>query len=148
MTCAPEVVVGAIACIICSISGLAYLVMNKKKEEPPFMYMGEPGLEFDDIGPSPYEQMERLDTYIQRQRRMEAERILNGRLGGALQPVAPPVSAAVVARNVPQAGMGRTTVVMPQMQGGGFGHLTPHVNMPYLYGHQLQNYPYAGAQVL
>ena len=108
------------------------------------MYMGDPEFGLDDTAEQPHEQMQRLETYIQRQRRMEAERILNAGVGGAAPP-APAQSPADAACNGPQAQTGRTTVLIPQSYAQGLS--TPQVTMPYLQPQQLRNYPYAGAAV-
>ena len=108
------------------------------------MYMGDPAFGFDDMGELPHQQMQRLETYIERQRRIEAERILNARVGG-VAPSAPAEAPAVAACNGPQSLMGRTTVLMPQIYGQWLN--TPQVTMPYVRRQQLRNYPYAGAAV-
>ena len=143
MPCGPEFIIGAIACALCSISGFLCLAMNQNKFGPP-TYMVDPDFRLDNMAELPHEQMQRLETYIQRQRRMEAERILNARGDGAAQS-APGQRLADAARDGLQPQTGRTTVFIPQIYAQ--GRNTPQMTMPYLQRQQLRNHPYAGAAV-
>jgi len=159
MPIGPEIIIGAIACVLCSISGVACLFTNKQDfanfcgcGQRHSAYLGEQVLDLEGIAMMQAARIEQLEAYIHRQSGAAAGRIfigdvLQGTAMGA--PHAPPQSPAAAAQNGPQAGTGRTNILMPQICGlGGYGRQTATVTMPYLPRHQRSHYPYAGARVL
>jgi hypothetical protein len=149
MPIAPEIIIGAIACILCSISGAACLFMNNAKG--PGAHMGNPGLDLEEIAVMQAARIEQLEAYIQRERRAAAAQTLNGNVvlrGVAAGSQQPPPQSPAPSPDSPQAGVAQTAVLIPQPGYAAFGTHTPPVMMPYVPRHQLRNYPYAGARIL
>jgi len=154
MAIGPEIIVGAIACVLCSVSGVACLFANNGdlmnfcgggRGHPA--YIREQVLDLEDIAMMQAARIEQLEAYLQWRTGADAGRMLQGTAVGV--PQATPQSPAAAAQSGLQAGMGRTNILMPPMCGlGGYGRQTPPVTMPYLPRHQLLHYPYAGARVL
>jgi len=74
MTIGPEVIIGAVACVVYSISAVACLFANKRdginfcsRGQPNPAYPGEPVLDFEEITMMEAARIEQLDAYIQRQ---------------------------------------------------------------------------------
>jgi hypothetical protein len=145
MTCGPECIIGSIACVLCSITGIACFISRKKRATAPSPYvMGDP-MDIENDPESPDEVAARLDDYIQRRRVEEVEKALQRQMGvnpGGQADKGPVPSAA----GGWAAGVPRTTMLLPQVRGP--GGMPGQMNIPYLQRHQLRHYPYAGAQVI
>lgn len=159
MALAPEIVIGAIACFICSISGAACLYMNSPRNgdcctpgPPSLAYVRNPPIDFEEVAIMQASQIEQPEAYIGRQRRAAAGRAINGNVslsGTAAGSQLPTPQAPPPVPNVPQAAPGRTDVFISPMLGNRiYAPNTAPLAMPYLHRHQLRNYPYAGARVL
>jgi hypothetical protein len=146
MTCGPECIIGSIACVLCSITGIACFISKKKRAtEPSPYFVGDP-TDLENYPESPDQVAARLDDYIQRRRGEEAEKALQRQMGvnrAAGQPQQDPVPSGGGGW---AAGVPRTTMLLPHVRGPGGG--PAQVNIPYLQRHQLRHYPYAGAQVI
>lgn len=110
--------------------------------------MGTPASELEEIAVLQAARIKQLEAYIQGERRTAASRALNGNVPQGGTPAGSqhaPQAPAPAANNERQAGVGLTTILMPQI---GQGVHAPPIAMPYLQRHQLRNYPYAGARIL
>jgi hypothetical protein len=169
MAVGPEIVIGAIACVLCSISGAACLLMNgnhqrggnccgPSQENPA--YLGR-DLDLQELAMLQAVRIEQLEAYIQRNAQRERQqeqprrgvhRIFRRRRGAPRQPAAAAAPAAQPvppANNAPPARPGVTNILIPQTQGlGGITANIPPVQIPYLNPNQLRHYPHAGFRVV
>jgi len=165
MTVGPEIIIGAIACFLCSISGATCLLMNgnqaganccgAKPENPA--YLGR-DLDLEELAMLQAVRIEQLEAYVQRnfqrERQQRAQRrgvrtIFRRRGGTPQQRAATPAPAGPPDNNIPPGRPGVTNILIPQTQGlGGITPDIPQVQFPYLNPNQLRHYPHAGFRVI